>query len=266
MSKHSHWAKIKRKKEVADKERGQMFSKVLRMISVAAKRGGDPETNASLRLAIEKAREFNMPKETIERAVKKGSGGLEGGILEEVLYEAYGPGKIAILIESITDNKNRAFNEIKKILERYNGKLVTPGSVKWMFERKGCLTADCKPSTRAELGAGLVPHRNEVSGAGLQIEDFKNKEKLELMAIEAGAEDIRWSNDVLEIYTKVEDLENVKRNLEDKEVKIESASLDWVAKEEIKVSEEDKIAAQKLFEDLDESEEVQEIYSNIKLP
>jgi YebC/PmpR family DNA-binding regulatory protein len=184
-----------------------------------------------------------MPKETIERAVKKGSGGLEGGILEEVLYEAYGPGKIAILIESITDNKNRAFNEIKKILERYNGKLVAPGSVKWLFERKGCLIVNFK----------------------LQIGDLQNKEKLEMMAIEAGAEDIRWSDETLEIYTKPENLERVKKNLEEKGIKIDSSSLDWVAKEEIKVSEEDKIAAQKLFEDLDESEEVQEIYSNLKI-
>jgi len=242
MSKHSHWAKIKRKKEVADKERGQKFSKVLRMISVTAKQGGNPETNASLRLAIEKAREFNMPKGTIERAVKKGSSGLEGGILEEVLYEAYGPGKIAILIEGITDNKNRAFNEIKKILERYNGKLVTPGSVKWMFERKGCITL-------------RITNQYE----------YTNREKLEMMAIESGAEDIYWQDDFLDVYTKIEDLEKVKKNLENQRVKIESASLDWVAKEEIKVSEEDKIAAQKLFEDLDESEEVQEIYSNLKM-
>ena len=243
MSKHSHWAKIKRKKELADKERGQMFSKVLRMISVAVKKGEDPETNSALRLAIEKAKEFNLPKEIIERAMKKGIGETAGQALEEVLYEAYGPGNIAILIESITDNKNRAFNEIKKILEANNGKLVTPGSVKWMFGRKGCIIVDCK----------------------LQIEDLKNKEKLELTAIEAGAEDIRWSDEVLEIYTKVGDLEKVKRNLETKGVKIESTSLDWVAKEEMEAGEENKIAVQKLFEDLDESEEVQEIYSNLKI-
>jgi YebC/PmpR family DNA-binding regulatory protein len=243
MSKHSHWAKIKRKKEISDKKRGQMFSKVLRMISVSAKNGGDPETNSALRLAIEKAKEFNLPKDTIERAIKKGAGEAAGQALEEVLYEAYGPGKIAILIESITDNKNRAFNEIKKILESHNGKLVAPGSVKWLFERKGCLIVNFK----------------------LQIGDLQNREKLEMVAIEAGAEDIRWSEDILDIYTKPEDLENVKRNLENKEIKIESASLDWVAKEEIKVSEENTTAAQKLFEDLDESEEVQEIYSNLKM-
>jgi len=215
----------------------------LRMISVAVKKGEDPETNSALRLAIEKAKEFNLPKEIIERAMKKGIGESAGQALEEVLYEAYGPGNIAILIESITDNKNRAFNEIKKILEANNGKLVTPGSVKWMFGRKGCIIVDCK----------------------LQIEDLKNKEKLELTAIEAGAEDIRWSDEVLEIYTKVGDLEKVKRNLEIKGVKIESTSLDWVAKEEMEAGEENKIAVQKLFEDLDESEEVQEIYSNLKI-
>lgn len=243
MSKHSHWAKIKRKKEISDKKRGQMFSKVLRMISVAAKNGGDPETNSVLRLAIEKAKEFNLPKDTIERAIKKGAGEAAGQALEEVLYEAYGPGKIAILIESITDNKNRAFNEIKKILENHNGKLVAPGSVKWLFERKGSLIVDCK----------------------MQIEDFKNKEKLEMAVIESGAEDFRWSDGSLEIYTKPEDLEIVKSNLEKKGIKIDSSSLDWVAKEEIKVSEEDKVNAEKLFEDLDESEEVQEIYSNLKI-
>jgi YebC/PmpR family DNA-binding regulatory protein len=242
MSKHSHWAKIKRKKEISDKKRGQMFSKVLRMISVAAKNGRDPETNSALRLAIEKAKEFNLPKETIERAIKKGSGEETAQALEEVLYEAYGPGKIAILIESITDNKNRAFNEIKKILEAHNGKLVTPGSVKWLFERKGSLIVDCKA----------------------QIEDFKDKEKLEMAAIESGAEDLRWSDESLEIYTKPEDLEIVKSNLEKRGIKIDSSSLDWVAKEEIKVNEEDKTNAERLFEDLDESEEVQEIYSNLK--
>ena len=243
MSKHSHWATIKRKKEITDKKRGQAFSKALRMISVAAKKGGDPKINSSLHLAIEKAKEFNMPKETIERAVKKGSGELEGEFLEEVLYEAYGPRKIAILIEGITDNKNRAFNEIKKILEENGGKLVTSGSVKWMFERKGCLIVDCKS----------------------QIEDLKNKEKLELMAIEAGAEDIYWYNDVLDIYVKIEDLEGVKKNLENQGIKIDSSSLDWIAKEEIEAKEEEKMACQKLFEALDESDEVQEIYSNLKL-
>jgi YebC/PmpR family DNA-binding regulatory protein len=243
MSRHSHWATVKGKKEIADKKRGQSFSKILRMISVAAKEGGDPETNSKLLLAMERAKEFNMPKETIERAIKRGAGELKGQMLEEFVYEAYGPGKIAILIEGITDNKNRAINEIKKILEANNGKLVASGSVKWMFGRKGCITIDSE----------------------LQNEDLRDKEKLELKAIEAGAEDIDWRNNLLNIYTKSEDLEKVKNNLENQGMKIESASLDWVAKEGKEVDEEDKIACQKLFEALDESDEVQEIYSNLKV-
>jgi YebC/PmpR family DNA-binding regulatory protein len=239
MSKHSHWATIKRKKEVSDKKRGQIFSKILRMIRVAAKEGTNPETNPKLRLAIEKAKDFSVPKETIERAIK----GTEAQAMEEFLYEAYGPGKVAILIEGITDNKNRALTEIKKILERNQGKLVSPGSIKWLFERKGYIAINLKS----------------------QIPDFQKKEELEMLAIEAGAEDLRWSDDVLEIYTKPENLENVKKNLESRGIKVEDASLDWVAKEEIKVSEEEKIAIQKLFEDLDESEEVQEIYSNLRI-
>jgi YebC/PmpR family DNA-binding regulatory protein len=243
MSGHSHWATIKGKKEIADKKRGQSFSKTLRMISVAVKEGGDPETNSKLLLAMERAKEFNMPKETIERAIKRGAGELKGQILEEFIYDAYGPGKIAILIEGITDNKNRAINEIKKILEANNGKLVTSGSVKWMFERKGCIVIDSE----------------------LQNEDLGDKEKLELKVIEAGAQDLLWRDNYLDIYTKIEDLEKVKKNLEDQGIKIDSSSLDWIAKEEIEVKEEEKKACQKLFEALDESEEVQEIYSNLKI-
>jgi YebC/PmpR family DNA-binding regulatory protein len=243
MSKHSHWATIKRKKEISDKKRGQIFSKILRMIAVAAKEGTDLKTNPKLRLAIEKARDFNVPKETLERAIKKGGGEIEGQAMEEFLYEAYGPGKVAILIEGITDNKNRALNEIKKILEKNQGKLVTPGSIKWMFERKGYIAINLKS----------------------QIPNFQKKEELEMLAIETGAEDLHWSDDILEIYTKPENLENVKKNLENQGIKIEDTSLDWIAKEEIKVNEEEKIAIQKLFEDLDESEEVQEIYSNLKI-
>jgi YebC/PmpR family DNA-binding regulatory protein len=243
MSKHSHWATIKRKKEISDKKRGQIFSKILRMITVAAKEGTDLKTNPKLRLALEKARDFNVPKETLERAVKKGEGEKEGQAMEEFLYEAYGPGKVAILIEGITDNKNRALNEIKKILEKNQGKLVTSGSIKWMFERKGYIAIDLNS----------------------QIPNFQKKEGLEMSAIEAGAEDLRWSDDVLEIYTKPENLESVKKKLENQGIKIEDTSLDWIAKEEIRVTEEDKIAIQKLFEDLDESEEVQEIYSNLRI-
>ena len=244
MSGHSHFKSIKYKKEITDKKRGQMFSKISQEISVAAKEGGgDPEFNPQLRLTIEKAKSVNMPTDNIERAIQRGIGKLEGVKLKEVLFEAYGPGGIAVIVEGITDNKNRTLGEIKQILNQNNGKLVGEGAVKWMFERKGCLVVDCK----------------------LQIEDLKNKEKLELISIEAGALDLYWHNDVLDVYTKTEDLEKVKKNLEEKGIKIDSSSLDWVAKEEIKLDEKQKEACQKLFEALDENEAVQEIYSNLKV-
>ena len=244
MSGHSHSKKIKHAKNITDQKRGQMFSKIARLISVAVKEGGpSPETNSKLRLAIEIARSVNMPNENIERAVKRGTGEIAAEKLEEVLFEAYGPGGIVIIIEGITDNKNRALGEIKQILNQNGGKLVGEGAVKWMFERKGTIIVDLK----------------------LQIEDLKNKEKLELAAIEAGAEDIYWHEDVLDVYTKIEDLEKVKKNLEEKGIKIDSVSLDWVAKEEISLPEKDRKACQKLFEALDENEAVQEIYSNLKV-
>ena len=244
MSGHSHWKKVKHKKGATDIKKSKIFSKLSRAISVAARdKGSDPGTNPKLRLAIEMAHSFNLPKETVERAIKKGAGELEGIKLEEVLFEAYGPGGIAIIIEGIADNKNRALGEIKQILNQNKGKLVREGSVKWLFERKGVIIVDWK----------------------LQIENFKNKEELELKAIESGAEDIYWHNDSLDIYTKIEDLEEIKQKLKEEGVEIESTSLDWVAKEEIPLNEEQKKASQKLFETLDESEVVQEIYSNLKI-
>jgi len=244
MSGHSHAKTIKHAKDLTDKKRGQMFSKMARVISVAVKEGGpNPETNSKLKIAIEQAKGSNLPKENIERAIKRASGGeLEEEKLEEVLFEAYGPRGIAIIIEGITDNKNRTLSEIKQILNQNNGKLADTGSVKWLFERKGVI---------------------EVQSA--KYEDGE-KEDLELLAIEAGAQDIYWRDDFLDVYTRVEDLEKVKKNLEEKRIKIESASLDWVAKEEIALDEKQKQACQKLFEALDENEAVQEIYSNIKLP
>lgn len=243
MSGHSHWSRIKYRKEIADKHKSQAFSKMAREIAVAAREGGgDPNFNAKLRLAIEKAKSIRLPAENIERAIKRGTGELAGAKLESIVLEAYGPGGIAIIIEGITDNKNRALSEIKQILNQNNGKLVGEGSVRWLFERKGCVDLNFKS----------------------QPEELRNREKLELMAIEAGAIDIYWHNDLLDVYTKPEDLEKIKKNLEEEGVKIESASLDWVAKEMIELDEKTKEACQKLFEALDENEAVQEIYSNLK--
>ena len=243
MSGHSHFSSIKHKKGIEDAKRGKLFSKLARQISVASReKGSDPEMNSFLRLVIEKAKEFNMPKENIERAIKRGAGELEEERLEEILYEAYGPGGIAVIIEGITDNKNRSLGEIKQILNQAGGKLANEGSVKWMFERKGCITL-------------LITNNNEYAN---------KKDELELAAIEAGAQDIYWHEDVLDIYTNPEELEKVKKVLDEKKINIESASLDWVAKNEVELEEKQKNAAGKLFEALDENEAVQEIYSNLK--
>lgn len=245
MSGHSHAKTILHKKQITDAKRGKIFSKLARLISVAAREGGgDPATNSKLRLAIEEARSFNLPKDNIERAIKRGTGELAGEEkLEEVVFEAYGPGGIAIIIEGITDNKNRTLGEIKQILNQNNGKLAGEGSVKWLFERRSCLVVDSESQT----------------------EELKDKEKLELEAIEAGAEDIYWHDNLLDVYTKPGDLEKIKKSLEAKEIKIDSSSLDWVAKEMIEVEEKEKESCQKLFEALDENDAVQDIYSNLKI-
>lgn len=243
MSGHSHAKTIKHQKGLADAKRSAAFSKMAKELEIAAKGGGDPAFNSKLRMAIERAKEVNMPTENIERAIKRGTGELEGGKLEEVSFEAYGPGNVAIIIEGITDNRNRTLGEIKQILNQNNGKLIAEGAVKWMFERKGTIILDLK----------------------LQNENLKNKENLELAAIEAGANDIYWhDDDMLDVYTKPEDLEKVRKGLEEKGTKIESFSLDWVPKENIEVDGATKESCQKLFEVLDESDSVQEIYSNLK--
>lgn len=243
MSGHSHWSSIKHKKGLTDAKRSKVFSKMAKEIAIAAREGGgDIAFNPKLRMVVEKARSVNMPADNVERAIKRGTGELEGATLEKITLEAYGPGGIAIIMEGITDNKNRTLGEIKKILNEYGGKLVAEGAIKWMFERKGCI---------------MINYSS-------QENDLKNKETLELLIIEAGAEDIYWHDDVLDIYTKIENLEKVKEVLEQKGIKIESTSLNWITKEEINIKNQDKESCQKLFDALDENEAVQEIYSNLK--
>lgn len=244
MSGHSHAKTVRRVKEADAKKRGQIFSKMARLISVAIREGGpNPETNSKLRLAIEMARNYNFPQENIDRIIKKATGELPGEKLEEITFEAYGPAGIAIIVEGITDNKNRALAEIKQVLNQFNGKLAGEGAVKWLFERKGCITINFQSS----------------------IVNFQTKEELEMAAIEAGAEDIYWHDEALDIYIKVEDLEKVRKNLEDRGIKIESVTLDWKPKEMIDLGEKEKEGCLKLFEALDGLDSVQEIYSNLKL-
>ena len=243
MSGHSHWSSIKHKKGIEDQKRGKVFSKIARIISVAARKGTNPEKNSELRQALEEAKSLNVPKENIERAIKKGSGELEGEKLEEIEYEAFGPKGVTLIIEGITDNKNRTLSEIRQILQKYEGKLAETGSVKWLFEKKGTITIS------------------------LESQEKTNKESLELKAIEAGAEDIYWheAESILTIYTKPENLDKVKKTLENNNIEIESSILEWTSKEEVEISERNKEKIQNLFEELSENDAVQDIYSNLKI-
>jgi len=240
MSGHSHAKTVMATKMANDAKKGKVYSKYGRLITIAVKDGGgsgDPEKNSKLKAIMEQAKKMNMPKENIERAIKKGTGELAGESLEEVSYEGFGPGGIALIIDGITDNSNRTLGEIKSILNQNNGKMAGEGAVRWMFERKGVIT---------------------ISGEG------KTKEDLEMLAIELGADDIKSNEVNLDILTKPEDFETVKKALEEKGIKIESSALDYIPKEEVEISEKDKAQAEKLFEALDENDAVNDIYSNQK--
>ncbi len=241
MSGHSKWSKIKRQKGVADVKKGKIFSQLSKMVTLTAKSGGgDASMNPALKLAVEKAKQANMPLDNIDKAIKKGTGELEGGAIEEVLYEAYGPEGIALIIEGTTDNTNRTVAEIKHILSQNNGRLGEVGSVKWMFNKFGYIEIDKKDLEMSE-------------------------DNLEMMIIEAGAEDFNSIDDVVVVYVKPEDLYKVKENLEKNNFTICDVGFEWKAKNTIKIDDEkihNKI--EKLFEALDEQEDVNDVSSNLE--
>lgn len=237
MSGHSKWKQIKRQKAVTDSQRARIFTKMARIISVAARKGADPETNVDLRMAIERAKYENMPKENIERAIKKGAGG-EGEKLESAEYEAFGPSGAMFIIKVLTDNKNRALGEVKNVLSKNSGRLGEIGSVKWMFEKLGVVDAE-------------VPE--------------EKKDEIELAAISAGARDIKERHGTLEIYAAPEDLDKIRKTLEAAGFKPANASVDWVAKNPIETKDESaKKQIANLLDALDELDDVEEIYSNLE--
>ncbi len=244
MSGHSHAKTIAHQKSITDHKRGQIFSKMARLIAIAVRDGGpNIETNYKLKTAIERARNFNMPNDNIDRAIKSVGPGLDNKNLNEFLFEAYGPGGIAVLIEGITDNKNRVLLEIKQILAQHSGKLAQEGSVRWMFERKGIII--------------IIPYN--------QSESWTNKEDLELKAIEIGAENFAWRpNNLFEVQFSADKIQAAKEEFQNQGVKVESSSVDWIAKNEIPIIGADQKQAEKLFSDLDENNDVQDVYSNLK--
>jgi YebC/PmpR family DNA-binding regulatory protein len=240
MSGHSKWSTIKRKKEVRDAKRGQTFTKIAKIISVAAKEsGGDPVTNFKLRLAMDKARQVNMPQENIKRAILRGIGKGEGAQIEQTIYEAFGPDGVALMIEVITDNKNRTLNELRHILSDYEGRLAGEGNVKWMFEKLGTIR--------------------------LLLDDKINKEEIGLQAIDLGASDIKEEDNTLIIFCGPKELGSLKKSLEGKGLKIESQDIELKTKNPVKISDKTVLSKiEKLMEALDEHGDVNEIYSNVE--
>lgn len=232
MSGHSKWATTKRAKESKDAKRSSLFTKLSKNIVVAARDGADPEMNFKLRMAIDKAKSFSMPKDNIERAVKKGSGEGDGQIIETYIYEGYGPSGVALIIEVLTDNKNRAVSNIKHIFAKYGGNLGSDGSVQWMFERKGQIVLNKK---------------------GLSEEE-------ELAIIEAGAQDIEIEDDGVSIITSLEDLEKVKNKLQEIGFDINSSEMIYHAKDKIVPEKEEQLL--NLMDSLDDDDDVNNIYTN----
>lgn len=240
MSGHSKWAQIKYKKSLTDAKKGKIFSKTAKMITIATRQKGmDPDTNPKLRLAIEKAKEVNMPSENIERAIKRGADGPKGQGLGEVIYEAYGPEGSALVIVGITDNTNRTSNEIKHLLSEHGGKIANPGSVLWMFKQKAVF----------KIEPGGIP--------------FKAGE-LELTLIDAGAEDIKPKNGLLEIVAPIEKIEEIKRISNTRPPSLVSFSIEWVPDSYIRIKAEKKEKLEKLADALLENDDVQEIFSNVE--
>ncbi len=239
MSGHSKWAQIKRAKGANDVKRGQLFTKLGREISVAAREGGpNPETNARLRLAIQRAKEANMPADTIERAIKRGVGGVEALALEEIQYEGYGPGGVAILVQALTENRNRTVAEVRAAFVRAGGSLGEAGSVAWQFDPVGVIT---------------LP----LNGA--------DPDDLALKAIDAGAQDFRVDEGSIEIYTAPADLERVRRVLEELRLPIESTEMSMRPKAPIELPPEEAAAVMRLVDRLEELDDVQKVFTNLEI-
>ncbi len=239
MSGHSKWSSIKHKKGAADTKRGKLFSKLSRAITVAAKEGGpDPTGNATLATAIQKAKDNSMPKDNIERAIQRGAGGGDGEIYETITYEGYGPAGVAVLVEAMTDNRNRTAAEVRNIFNRNNGKLGETGSVAWMFERKGSIVVDA----------------NKV-----------DEDQLMSAAIDAGAEDVSQDESTYEIVTEPAGFMPVRAALAEAGIDFESAELAMLPKNTIKLEQSDAKKILRLMDALEDNDDVQEVHANFDI-
>lgn len=238
MSGHSKWAQIKRQKGVADAKRGQLFTKLGREITVAARISPDPEANARLRLAMQRARDANMPLDTVRRAIERGAGAAEGANYQEVTYEGYGPSGVAVLVEAMTDNRNRAAAEIRSVFSRGGGNLGESGSVRWIFEPRGVVT----------------------------VEAPGDPDEVELLAIDAGAEDVQATDGVVEIYTAPGELETIRQQLEREGVAVAGSEVAMIPSTSVALDEHAAEQTLRLIDRLEELEDVQQVYTNAELP
>jgi len=239
MSGHSKWSTIKRKKTAEDAKRGKIFTRIAREITIAAREGGgDPATNPSLRLAVDKARAANMPKDNIERAIKRGTGELEGGQLEEVCYEGYAPHGVALLVKCLTDNRNRTLSEVRRVFNRSGGSLAEAGAVAWMFDTKGYIAV---------------------------ARDDMDPDEIFLLAVDAGADDVEISEDFVEIYTEPGELHWVRESLAGRGLTVEDAELSQVPKTLMTLGEKETLQLMNMIEALEELDDVQQVYSNLDI-
>jgi len=237
---HSKWHNIRAKKSKMDAKKGKLFTKLAREIQVAARNGGpNPDTNVRLRIAIDKALAANMPKENIERAIKKGTGELGGENIEEVTYEGYGPGGVAILIEAMTDNRNRTAGEIRHIFSKYGGSMAEAGAVAWIFERKGVID--------------ILPEGIE------DIEEFM------LEIIDLGAEDVKEEDEIIEVITDPKDYASILEKVKSMNLKVEQSELTFVPKNYVSVSGEDAEKLMKLIQILEDHDDVQNVHANFDI-
>ncbi len=239
MSGHSKWATIKHKKAATDAKRGSLFTKLIKEISVAARGGGNPDTNPRLRVAIERAKETSMPSDNIDRAIKKGTGQLEGITYEDITLEGYGPGGVAIYIEGVSDNKNRTTAEVRTIFTKKGGNMAGAGSVAWMFEKKGYIVVS---KTSAE------------------------EDKLMGVALDAGAEDMIVEDENYAIKTSPQDFFKVKKAIDDAGIKTEDAEITLLPKNTVKVEGSDAKKILELVDAIEEHEDVQHVYANFDIP
>lgn len=236
MSGHSKWASIKRAKGVTDAKRGQLFTRLSREITVAAREGADPAGNSRLRLAVQRARDANMPIDNIDRAIKKGAGAGDGANYLEMWYEGYGPGGVAVLVSVLTDNKNRSAAEVRSTFTRAGGNLGEAGSVRWLFDSRGIITVDA---------------------------DGRNSDDVALIAIDVGAEDVQVVDETLDVYTDPGHLETVRTALESDGIRVLSSESALVPKTHIQVDEKTAEQVLRLIDKLEELDDVQNVYSNL---